>query len=117
MGKKSRAKGAAGEREVVAIVKALWPQAARRASGEESQEQRGRDLKNTPGFCVQVQLAKLPKPEKKLGEAIGVARAHETPVAFTRRCSRGKSGEWLVTLRASDFVTLLKSGWKQFAPY
>jgi hypothetical protein len=107
MGKKSRDKGARGERAVVELLRPLFPRAARRSTGEESQERQGVDLKNTGRLVVQVQCAAVPTIEAKLREAMGVAGKDEVPVAFTRRSSRTRAGPWTATLLADDFVRLL----------
>lgn len=99
-----------GELEVVRLLRAIFPLAARRSAGEESQERPGVDLKGTPGLCAQVQLSSAPTIERKFAEALAAhRRGEEVPVAFTRRCSRSRSGEWLATLRARDLVLLLGS--------
>ena len=108
MGRKSREKGAAGEREVAALLRPIFPDVRRRCSGEESQGDRGRDLDGVPGWAVQVQCAARPTPEKKLGEALAVAAPGERAVAITRTCSRSRSGQWLATLRLADFLDVFR---------
>jgi len=106
MSRSQREKGARGEREVAAMLATIYPEAARRASGEESQDSQGRDLKGTPGLCVQVQLSARPAPDRKLDEALAAAAESELPVAFTRRTP---GGAWRVTLLAEHFMQLLSS--------
>lgn len=112
MGKASRDKGARGEREVAELLRAVYPNARRRACGEEAQQDQGRDLKRTGRLVVQCQLAKRPTPERKFNEACDacVDGSDQVPVAFTRRCVPGQpsAGEWLVTLHASHFLELLQ---------
>lgn len=103
MGAMQRRKGAVGEREVAEMLRAVFPNARRRACGEESQCDQGRDLDGTPGYVVQCQSSNAPTIERKLREAVGAAKAGEVPLAFTRRTR----GEWIVTLRASDFLAIL----------
>ena len=103
----SRLKGAEGEREVVALLRDIFPSVRRRCSGEESQERQGRDLDGVPGLCIQVQRAKAPTIERKLREAEAAAEGSEYPVAFTRRCARGVRDPWLVTMLAEDFIEIL----------
>lgn len=110
MGKRSRSKGVAGEREAVALLRPLFPGARRRSSGEEAQTNQGRDLAETPGFCFQVQKANPFKLSihKKLREAMGAAAEGEIPAAITRQCSKTVRGEpWLVTMKLTDLVELL----------
>lgn len=110
MGKMSRNKGAKGEREVAEMLRLVFPNAKRRVSGEESQEDQGRDLKNTGDWVVQCNKAKRPNPIKKFNEAAGACNNHmQRPVAFTKVSSKDSSGPWLVTLRASDFIDLIKA--------
>jgi hypothetical protein len=106
MSKMQRDKGAQAERDVARILMPVW-KARRRASGEESQKDRGRDLEDTPGYCVQVQCAARPTPEKKLEEAARAKKPGEVAVAATRRSSRKGSGPWLATLLLEDLSRLL----------
>lgn len=100
-----RRKGARGELEVAELLREVFPEAKRRAGGEESQCDQGRDLKNTPGLCVQVQLTMGPTtPLRKLLEAESAARAGEIPVAFVR----SNRTEWMVAMRPEHFLALLK---------
>lgn len=109
MSKLSRDKGARGEREVADLLRPIYPEVRRRVAGEESQlVDQGRDIAGTPGLCVQVNLSKAPRIEKKVKEAIAAADSEiEYAVAFTRRCALGQSEPWLVTMTAADFVHLL----------
>src|SRR5580693_6156504 len=109
MGRRSREKGARGEREVVVLLRPVFPSVRRRCAGEESQCRRGRDLDGTPGFSVQVQLSGAPTIERKLREAVSGAEPGERPVAFTRRSRIGGGDEWLATLLAQDLVALMVS--------
>jgi hypothetical protein len=86
----------------------VFPDARRRSSSEAAGFELGRDLDGVPGWCVQVQCARSTTPERKLDEAIAAAGRGERPIAFTRRSSRSGSGEWLVTLRASDFLDVFR---------
>jgi hypothetical protein len=98
-----RNKGARGEREVAAaFVVHGWQDANRRASGEESQESQGRDLKGTEPWCVQCHFGDHPNPLKKLAEARAAAREGELPVAFSKKTY----GNWVVTMDASTFFLL-----------
>jgi hypothetical protein len=109
-GSMSRRKGMRGELEVAALLRRVFPDVRRRASGEESQGGQGRDLDGTPGFAWQVQLGDRTTPEKKLAEAAGSVKqlaresARTVPIAATRRTR----GDWLVTLRLEDFLGILE---------
>lgn len=103
MGLYSRRKGADGEREIVGILKHSFPNVRRRASGEESQTDRGRDLDGMPGICAQVERGARVHIERKLYEAFTAAQGtHDLPVAFTR----ADRGEWLATMYVHDFMRL-----------
>jgi len=107
MGKLSREKGAAGERELAALLRPLSPSCSRRSTGEEAQERQGCDLKNTGDFVVQCQVAGKLTPLKKLAEAIAVAKPHEIPLAALRLSSRSKTNEWIAVMRMSDAALLM----------
>lgn len=99
-----RRKGMRGELEVAEILREVFPHAARRSSGEESQVDQGRDIKGTPGLCVQVQHTAGPTtPEKKLREAEAAASAEEIPLAFVRR----DRCDWLVAIRPRQLLALM----------
>lgn len=108
MGKKSRDKGGRGEREVAELLRAIFPEARRRFSSEESQGVvLGRDLNGVEPLIVQCELAAHPRIANKMAEAIGATeRPSDIPVAFTRRSSPRRSDDWLVTMRATDFLRL-----------
>lgn len=109
MGKLSRDKGANAERAVASMLQPIWPGARRRCSGEESQDAvRGRDIDGVPGWAIQVTCSAAPRIEKKLLEAVGVALPGERPIAITRRSSRSKSGQFLVTMRLEDMLDLFR---------
>lgn len=103
MGAKSRRKGAVAEREVVGLIRGLFPNARRRVSGEESQGGQGRDIDGTPGFCIQVNHSARPPIERKLNEAAKACRG-EWPLAFTKRTG----GKWLVTMHEETFHSLIR---------
>jgi hypothetical protein len=109
----SKKKGDRGEREVVELLKAVFPEARRRVNGEESQDDLpGRDVQGVPGFCVQVNLSAEPRPMPKLKEAISSALQGEIPLAFTRKTvehSSRAAEPWLVTMTADDFVSILRT--------
>jgi hypothetical protein len=108
VGKRSREKGADAERAVARILQIVYPNAQRRVSGEEGQgENLGRDIKGTPGLCVQVKEMGAPSPLAALEEAIGAAQPGEIPVAFVRQSRRGSSTPFRVVLCVDDFLLLI----------
>jgi len=116
MGRRSREKGAQAERAVARILQAIYPDAQRRVSGEEGQgESLGRDLKGTPGLCVQVKEAGTPRPLAALEEALGVAQPGEIAAAFVRQARKGTSTPLRVVLTLRDFMRLM-AAYRGMAP-
>jgi hypothetical protein len=110
MGLRSRQKGAEAERAAARILQAIYPDAQRRVSGEEGQgEKLGRDIKGTPGLCVQVKEMGTPRPLVAYEEAVRAAEAGEIPVAFVRQSTRSASTPFRVVLSMSDFLRLLNA--------
>lgn len=104
MGLMSRRKGKRGECEAVQLLIPLFPLArSKRAGGETTTIDRGRDILGTPGFSVQVKRMARPNVYTALDEAGQVAAADEIPLALTRR----DRGPWLATLPAADLIALL----------
>lgn len=105
MGQMQRQKGKRGEQEVVRLILPIYPLArSKRAGGESASVDRGRDILGTPGLCIQVHLGQSATPQTKLREACaGALGTDDLPVAFTRRDRE----DWVVTLRASDFLALM----------
>jgi hypothetical protein len=105
MGRMSREKGARGEREAAHFWSRVFPECRRRSCGEESQTAQGRDLAETPGYCIQVKHMARPDEHAALHEAIMAARDGEIPLAHCRRVLPG-NGRTIyaatVTLRATD---------------
>jgi len=100
----SRRKGKLGEQGAVQLLRAAFPLVrSKRAGGETLTIDRGRDLLDTPGFCVQVMRAARPDIHRKFSEAAAVAKPDEIPVALTRR----DRGQWLATIPASAFVAMV----------
>lgn len=107
VGKRSREKGAEAERAVALILRLLYPDAQRRVSGEEGQgENLGRDIKGTPGLCVQVKEMAAPRPLVALEEAIA-ARGNDMAVAFVRQSSKSHSTPFRVVMRVDDLLLLI----------
>ena len=109
MGKRSREKGAAAERYAARILQILYPDAQRRVSGEEGQgEKLGRDLKGTPGLCVQVKEHSAPRPlEEMLEEVLAAREQGEIAAVFVRKARRGTSCPFRVVVTLRDFLRLM----------
>ena len=118
MAKKSRDKGKRGEREACEALRDLFPNVQRTAmQGRGGHE--GADLKNTPGFHIEVGVGRV-NPREKWEQAnadafpghedVDVdARRIETwhrhvPIALTKR----DRGEWLVTMSLEDWKEIVK---------
>lgn len=104
MGIAQRRKGKVGEQEAVKILLPAFPLArSKRAGGESSTVDRGRDILGTPGYCIQVHRGRSATCERKLEEAVAAATGtYDVPVALVRR----DRGQWTATLRADDFLAL-----------
>jgi len=83
----------------VALLKPVFPEADRKIANDHKREN-GADLVNTGNFAIQVKRYKKPAPITKLYEASG---AGGMPVLLTR----GDGGEWLVAMRAEDWLRVL----------
>ena len=107
-----REKGAKAERAVAELLRPIFPQAVRRASGEESQERAGVDLKNTPGMAIQVTVAEKLNLFAKLAAVPRVPDFLDLPsrpAVFARR----NRGRWVVVMYAEDWIDLMKRiDWK-----
>lgn len=101
-GKKSRNKGAAGEREAAKYLAEFYgPGNEIKRNLSQYQWSSGRDLDGTEPFCIQVKRTKGKCGiEKALDEAMASTDNHyHIPVAMTR----SDKGEWLFTMLACDF--------------
>ncbi|MEQ1833003.1 MAG: hypothetical protein ABL977_08095 [Candidatus Eisenbacteria bacterium] len=105
-----RDKGANAERAAARFLACVhgMADASRRSTGEESQEAQGRDLKNTPGLCVQVKEMGAPSPLAALEEAIAAAAPREMPVAIVRQSRRGCSTPFRLVFTLDDALYLLE---------
>lgn len=102
-GRKSRDKGAAGEREVIRLLRRVWPAAERNL--DQVRETSGRDVTGTPGWVVQVKrLAKAPAVEAMLREAQGEVGPDESAVLVIR----GDRGEWLAVTYLDEYLDLVE---------
>jgi hypothetical protein len=120
VGSRSREKGAEAERAAARILSIVYPDAKRRVTGEESQQEAlGRDIKGTPGLCVQVKEMGTPRPFVALTEAIEAAQPGEIPIALVRQSSRSHSTPFRVVMRLEDALHLLstyREFGEQYAP-
>jgi hypothetical protein len=110
MSRSQRDKGKRGELEAAHFYLPVFPDCARRSCGEESQSAQGRDLKGTPGWCIQVKHMARPDEHKALYEAVAAARDGEIPLAHCRRVLRGPGRTIYaatITLRATDARLLI----------
>ena len=101
MGKASRDKGKRGEQEVAILLREAWPwldphRAIQARKGDDYP-----DIDGTP-FYVEVKRTKGPLAMPKVMAKLEAEADHRPPVIFAR-CD---SGQWLVTMRASDWVAL-----------
>ncbi len=103
MGRASRDKGKRGEREVCALLRDLYPDARRGFQSRQGDDEA--DVECTP-FWVEVKRVKAQEtPRKAMAQAVA-ATDGRVPVVFSRR----DNSDWLVTMRASDWVKLASEG-------
>ena len=100
MGKLSRRKGAAAERELAKDFSAHLGRKVKRNLGQY-QESSGRDLDGTEPLCVQIKhTKKAASAAKVLAEAAAATDSHYwIPVAVQKQ-DRGK---WILSMYAEDF--------------
>lgn len=107
MGKRSRTKGAVGEREAARLLSRVTGRSWQRTAG---QYRSGGDLPDiepdgwqpeTP-LWVEVKRGKRTSPKAALAQAIDACAGH-VPVALTR----DDRGEWLITFELSHFVRVV----------
>jgi hypothetical protein len=105
MSKMQREKGASAEREAAELFRAsgLFPRARRRATGEESQGDRGRDLDGTGCFRVQVKNSQRESPWTAINEASDSIPHGQIPVGLIRK----NRLPFLIVLRPHDFFSIL----------
>lgn len=99
MGKRSRTKGARGEREVSALLSAVFPGAKRGLT----QARAGNDCADVEGtpFFVEVKIGQRPNIMGAMRQATEASDGRP-PVVFTRRDGE----QWLVTMLAGDWLAL-----------
>jgi hypothetical protein len=97
MGKRSRTKGARGEREVVELLRAIF-EAVRRGAAQSRKGSDAADVEGSP-YWIEVKIGQRPNILAAMEQACADTDGRP-PVVFTRR-----DGEtWLVTMRAEDWV-------------
>jgi hypothetical protein len=104
--KSQRTKGKVGEREAAALLRELFPEAARTISQARGAEDC--DVGGTPYFC-EIKVGAKPAPLKALRQAKGDAKElgdERPPLVMCREDRRG----WTVTMDWSTFATLVREG-------
>lgn len=103
MSRAQRDKGKRAELEAADLWResGLFPDAGRRASGEESTRDQGRDLHSTGKFIVQVKNARSSTPHGALAEA--AAAGYGIPIAMLRRDRL----PFVIVMRPGDFFALV----------
>lgn len=99
-GLRSKRKGKAGELEVARLLRPLYPEVGR--NGHEQSAEGGVDLRGVP-WRVEVKRQKRPNLRAALRQA-EESTGRGAPVAFTR----ADRDEWVVTMRAEDWVELVR---------
>jgi hypothetical protein len=106
MSRSQRTKGKVGEREAAALLRELFPEAARTISQARGAEDC--DVGGTPYF-VECKVGAKPAPLKALRQAKGDAAElgdERPPLVMCREDRRG----WTVTMDWSTFATLVREG-------
>lgn len=102
MGKSQRNKGARGEREVASILAEALNLPARRGVAQCRAGSDAADVEGTP-WWVEVKIGARPNIVAAMRQAVTSADARP-PVVWTRRDRE----DWLVTMRASDWLLMAK---------
>ena len=99
----SRAKGAAGEREIAKILREHGFENARR--GHQFSGANGdADVVGIDGLHLEIKRVEALNIDKAMEQSKRDAREGETPVVFHRKNNK----EWLATLRLEDFISIYK---------
>ena len=94
----SRAKGAAGERELANILKSYGVQARR---GQQFSGANGdADVVGLDGYHIECKRVEKLNIDTAMEQSMRDARQGETPIV----CHRKNKKEWLVTMRLQDFM-------------
>lgn len=90
------------------------PHAKMRQAEEASEKERARRIPRpllSPENAAMAldSLGGIHTPASRLAAIRAASECPEalTPVVFTRQCSRSRSGEWLVTMRARDWIAIM----------
>lgn len=103
MKKNSRSKGQRGEREVIQLIKHLYPDAHRHLEFRKWEADEGKDIENTGMFDIQVKLGThVPKKMYDFIEQILDINTQYQVVV-----SRKDKKRWLATMYFDDFLELL----------
>ncbi|MEM9067163.1 MAG: hypothetical protein AAGE52_01615 [Myxococcota bacterium] len=108
MSRSSRDKGKRGELEVVAAFKEIGAPAYRSGSAQRASGSKVADVEGT-AFWVEVCRSAGTSHFAKMRQAVrdrDIAEDPRMPVVFKRQ----DRGEWLVTMRAEDWMRLVTSG-------
>lgn len=104
MGKLSRRKGHAFEREIAAELREMGFNAKRGLSQARGGGAEEADVVGLPGFHLECKRGKKPNPRAALSQAIEDAKPGETPVAVVR----DDRSDAFVVLRWEDFLRMLQ---------
>lgn len=107
----SRAKGAAGERELANLLKKYGYTKARR-SQQYCGANGDADITDAlDGIHIECKRVERLNIDDAMAQAVADAREGETPAVFHRKNRKG----WLVTMRLDDWLTLYKAQQKEEA--
>lgn len=102
--KKSRSKGAAGERELIAFAEPWFPGLKRNlAQSRGGGRGEGGDVGGAGAYHIEVKRHRRCNLGAALRQAIADARPESTPVAFCR----DDRGEWIGVIRGADLLELM----------
>lgn len=104
MGRRSKTKGARGERDAAAFLRQYYPDAARGASQTRGGED-APDVDNSP-YWVEVKFYENLAVEKWVAKAESDSKNSGKEPMVMMRCNRG---EWIVAMRASRFFEVVKN--------
>jgi hypothetical protein len=99
---RERAKGAAAEREVIALMRDRWPSARRTSDGRE-QHARGDVANGPPGIHIEIKRQERLNVPAALQQAARDANRFDVPVVIHRPSRCG----WMATLPLDEVLALL----------